>query len=92
MFKIIGKVQEYFRGIVFYTGLINFLILVATAKKVYNIPITNYILIPSIMLIGCFLAIIDYHFIRKHFFEAMNKNNNIKQQLDRIEERLKNGN
>lgn len=85
LFSRIAEFKVYFNNSAFYVSFINFIILLATFKKVYDIQASVFIIAPLGIALIIFLGWLDYNFIYKSQIEYVNKKNDIKIQLDRIE-------
>ena len=62
--------------------------MLATFKRSYGITISAYIIVPVGFLGTIIIGWLDYNYIRKYENEHQNKMNDIKEQLNRIEENL----
>ena len=87
-FEWIGQMKVYFGNTAWYLSIINFLLLLLTSKKVYNINIPAYILLPIGFFGALTIGFLDYKFVYKHQLKHINKMNDIKMVIDRIEQRL----
>jgi len=92
IFTYIAKMKIYMGNVGIYLGMLNFVLLLATFKEVYDINISILIL-TSIGLLGIIIiGYLDYNYIFLKQTIYTNKRNDIKTQLDRIEKILKNDN
>ena len=87
-FEKLANIKVYFGRIGAYLSVINFLMILATFKLSYNIPISAYVIIPIGMIFAILIGYADYRFIMKYEIEHSNKQNNIKKQLDKIQKLL----
>lgn len=90
VFRLVSKVKICFTQAGNYIGMVNFLILLLSLRKLYEIDISIFILIPvgfSLMLLVGFL---DYTFILPNYLKHINKQNDIKEDLEEIKKILKN--
>lgn len=85
IFSKLAKLKVYILRTTTYLSLINFVLILATFKNVYDIQISNFILIPAGVLFGLLIGILDYVFILKHETEFQNKKNDVKHQITEIE-------
>ena len=90
IFELLGEIKVYFTQTGTYISVINFVMLMATVKQVYNINISAFILVPLGLMGMIILGYIDYKIISPHFIKHVNKKNDVKHQLNRIEKLLKN--
>lgn len=72
----------------FYFQVFNFALILATFKKAYDIDISAFVLVPIGFMIILTLGTLDYFFILKKESKMINKQNDIKEQLNRIEKSL----
>lgn len=77
--------KNYFGYAGAYTAIVNFLLILATAKQAYGIPVSAFVLLPIGFFLFLLLGAADYYFIAAAQQEHNNKVNNMKVQLDRIE-------
>ena len=73
-----------------YVGILNFLVLILTFKKVYEIPGSAFLVVFICLLFGLIIGFIDYKYIMGHEWEIGNRNNDIKKDLEEIKKCLKN--
>lgn len=83
------KSKVYFSRASTYVSILNFGLIFATYFKVNNINIPFYILLPIGGVLVSIIGFIDYKLIYNREFKYINKQNDIKEQLDRIEGKLK---
>lgn len=88
IFKALAKMKVYFSGASLYLSGANFILLLATVKQSYSLPFSGWWLVPIGGVVAIGVGWLDYTFILKHQQEHTNKQNDIKDQLDRIERRL----
>ena len=88
LFQQLGKLKVYFSNAGFYIAAANFMMLLATFKKVYNVNITAWIIVPVGFFLVMLIGWLDYKVIFRHQIEHSNKMNDLKIQLDRIEKKL----
>ena len=88
LFELIAKCKVYVMRSATYITILNFLMIIATFKKTYNIPISSFILVPCGVIGGLILGWIDYKVILSRETIMNNKQNNVKHQIDRIESKL----
>jgi len=89
--RIIKKISEgkvYFRRAGIYLSVLNFLMILSNFKSNYKINISSYYVIPIGFLFTLFVGWLDYIIIMKFEIKHNNKKNNIKTQLDRIENKI----
>lgn len=86
--SIAGKLKIYYSSAAFYISMINFLMILATAKKTYDIDISLFVVVPIGIAGAMLVGWLDYTFVMKHQLKHTNKQNDIKIQLNRIEEKL----
>lgn len=84
----IAKLKVYFGGASLYLSIINFILLLATFKLTYHIDVSAYFIVPIGLAFTLLLGWLDYKFILKPQQIYTNKTNDIKEQLDRIEEKI----
>lgn len=85
----VAWLKTYFNSLASYLGIANFILLLLTFKSVYNINISTWLIIPIALLLGGLVGYLDYRFVLMKQNTISNDVNNLKHQLDRIEERLK---
>jgi len=86
--SFIAKLKVYFSSASLYLNIINFVLILATFKLTYGINISAYILVPIGFIIVLFIGFLDYKLILSYQSKHLNKKNDLKKQLDRIEEKL----
>ena len=85
LFEKVAKIKVYFIRALSYLSILNFMMIFATFKKAYNIPISSYIIIPFGVLCALIVGYLDYKLVLGYETEHNNKQNNVKLQLDRME-------
>ncbi len=88
LFEVIAKLKVYFTNAGLYLSIGNFLMILATFKLTYNIRVSAYIIIPVGFVCILLLGYLDYKLIYKHQTKHSNKMNDVKSQLNRIEEKM----
>ena len=88
MFNAIAKLKVYFSRAGMYISILNFLMLLATFKLSYNIQISAIIIIPLGLIFTLIIGWIDYKLVMVHEMEHVNKQNDIKTQLNIIQKKL----
>ena len=85
LLKTLARLKIYVTRAMTYFGIFNTVLIFGTFKKAYNIDISLFLIIP----IGIFLLLLcgylDYVLILKHETIHNNEQNNVKHQIDRIE-------
>lgn len=89
LFPKLGRLKVYFVGAGFYLSIANFLMLIATSKKIYGVNIPVWVLMLAGFGIVILIGWLDYKLIYRHQVEYGNKMNDLKHQLDRIEKKMK---
>jgi Na+-transporting NADH:ubiquinone oxidoreductase subunit NqrE len=83
--KLVARFKSYYMRASHYVGMMNFLMILATLKQAYGLNISVWVMIPvgifGVLLVGWF----DYKYIMSHQIKYDNKMNDLKIQLDRIE-------
>lgn len=87
-FIYIARFKVIFSSASFYISVLNFALILATFKKTYNIPISAYVIIPLGLISLLIIGLVDYIFILRKQSAMINKKNNIKSQLDRVEKKI----
>jgi hypothetical protein len=88
IFVLAAQFKVYFSTASFYLSFINFVLILATFKLTYGIDISAFILIPLGFIFVLFIGFLDYRLILSHQSKYVNRKNDLKTQLDRIEEKL----
>ena len=88
LFNFVAQIKVYFSNAGIYLSIANFIMLLATFKLAYNINISAYILIPIGFMAALLIGYLDYKLIFLKQTEHINKRNDIKIQLNRIEKKL----
>jgi hypothetical protein len=88
MLQRAAKLKSYFAFSGIYISMINFSLIIATFKATYDIDVSVFIIIPLGFLTILFIGFMDYNFVFYHQTKHVNKKNDIKIQLDRIEKQL----
>lgn len=83
-----AELKIYYSSAAIYVSMINFLMIIATAKKTYDMQVSLFLIIPVGIIIAIIIGWLDYTYIMKHQLKHTNKKNDIKIQLNRIEEKL----
>jgi len=84
--KQIGETKVYFVGASVYLNIINFILLLLASNKLYEMGFSPLIVVPIGFLLVILLGYIDYKFVLKHQLAHINRQNNIKKQLNRVED------
>jgi len=85
IFDLVAKLKVYFQNSTSYLAIANFIMILATFKHTYNINIPVYIIAPLGLLTFLFIGYLDYKLIYLKQATYVNKQNDVKIQLDRIE-------
>lgn len=88
MFNWFAQLKVYFARSGMYIGIINFLMILATFKITYNIPVSAYIIVPVGFVFALGVGYADYKLVMTHEVKHNNKKNDIKQQLNEIQKQL----
>ena len=88
LINIFSKLKYYYDNSKTYTTVLSFILTLTTWQKVYNIKINFIVLSIVSIIIITFIGYLDYKFLLNKYTEHGNKKNDIKEQLDRIEQRL----
>ncbi|MDA3856069.1 MAG: hypothetical protein PF569_07445 [Candidatus Woesearchaeota archaeon] len=88
IFSLVAQIKVYFGNVGIYLSIANFLMLLATFKLAYGINISAFLLVPTGFILIIFLGWLDYNLILKYQSQHSNKKNDLKHQLNRIEEKL----
>jgi hypothetical protein len=88
MFKFLAKLKVYVMRTSTYLSIINLILIFLTFKKTYEIQVSSFLLVPIILLFAILIGFLDHKLILRHELHHINKQNNIKDQLDRIENKL----
>lgn len=89
LFVRVAWFKTYFNGLASYLGIINFVLLLLTFKSVYSINISAWFIVPTALLVGGLVGWLDYNYIQRPQNEISNAMNDLKFQLNRLEEKLK---
>lgn len=81
IFKLIGEFKVYLNGASFYMSQLNFILILASFKALYDIPFSAYIIVPILYIIVLIVGYIDYRYILKHQLKFHNEKNNILMEL-----------
>lgn len=85
---VIARCKVYFSSASLYLSVLNFLLVLGTFKQAYGIPLSAWVMIPVGFAGTILVGYLDYRFIRRAETEHANRQNDLKEQLDRIEARL----
>lgn len=88
LFSLVAEIKVYFSSAGVYLSIINFILLLATFKLTYGVEISVFILAPLGFLFVLFIGYLDYKLILHHQSKHVNKKNDLKAQLTRVEEKL----
>lgn len=88
LFGTIAKIKIYFGSSALYLSIINFIMILATFKATYNINISAYYIVPIGFVGVIIMGWLDYTLIAKHQIKYANKKNDIKAQLNRLEDKI----
>ena len=88
IFNLIAHIKVYFSNAGIYLSIANFVMILATFKLAYNINISAYALVPIGFVMVLIVGWVDYRFIFLKQTQHINKRNDIKHQLDRIEKKI----
>ena len=93
IFKLIAKLKVYILRAGTWITILNFILVVSTFIKVWNIQISLYILAPLILLVSIIVGYIDVEVLKLFRYEndIMNLHNrieDIKKDLDEIKKKL----
>lgn len=89
IFETIGRMKLYFNNVGTYLSIVNFTMLMLTFKKVYDIKVNAFWIALTGLVVIFIVGFIDYKLIYRHQLKEGNRMNDMKIQLDRIEEKLK---
>ena len=89
IFSSIAKFKVYYGNATFYLSIINFSMLLASTKLLYGINIPLITVVPLAFLGLLVVGYADYKFVSPKTLIYVNKKNDMKHQLNRIEETLK---
>lgn len=84
----LAEFKVYFSSASMYLSIINFILLLATFKLTYGINISAFILVPIGFLFVLLVGFLDYKLILSHQSKHINKKNDLKNQLNRVEDKL----
>lgn len=84
----ITKLKVYFGRSAMYISLINFVLILSNFKLLYELKINLYLFIFACFSLTLIIGYVDYKIILNKEFEYVNKQNDIKTQLDEIKEML----
>jgi hypothetical protein len=88
LLNLIAQTKVYFSNAGIYLSIANFIMILATFKLAYKISISAYILVPAGFLLVLLIGYLDYRLIFLKQTQHINKRNDIKHQLNRIEKKL----
>lgn len=83
-----ARLKTYFTNTLFYMSVANFVMILASFKLLYKVPVSVWIVVPAGFLLVLAVGYIDYRFIFGRQLAYTNQKNDLKMQLDRIEKRL----
>lgn len=86
--KFIGQSKVYFVGASVYLNIMNFIMLLLASNKLYMMGFSPLMVVPIGFLGVIFLGYLDYKVVLKHQLAHFNRMNNIKMQLNRIEDKI----
>lgn len=87
--KLIAQFKVYFGNSTTYLAMANFVMILATFKLNYNIPVSVFVIAPIGLILFLGIGYLDYKLVFLKQATYLNKENDIKHQLNRIEEMLK---
>lgn len=91
LFNLIAIFKVLFLRSGSYIGVINFILLIGTFKQTYNMEFSFYYVVPLAFLLILIIGYLDYKLILFSETRIANTKNDIKIQLNRMEELIKNG-
>lgn len=89
-FELVAQFKVYFSNASLYLSIVNFIMILATFKLTYNINISVFILAPVGFIGVLIMGYIDYKLIFLKQTRYVNKQNDLKIQLNRIEDNIDN--
>jgi len=88
LFDYLAQFKVYFNRVSMYLGIVNFSLILANFKLNYGLNVPVLLIVPlgfiAILLVGW----LDYKFIMKYEITHANKNNDVKEQLNKIQKQL----
>lgn len=87
VFQRWAKLKNYFSQGNIYMAIANFIITLATWHAAATIQMPLYLIIPIGFLIIIVVGFIDFHLVKSHEVKHSNTMNDMKEQLNRIEEK-----
>jgi hypothetical protein len=87
-FRLVGQSKVYFVGAMVYFNIMNFIMLLLTSNKLYSLGFSTKIVVPVGCIIVAIIGVVDYKFVLKHQLHHYNRKNDVKQQLNRVEDNL----
>lgn len=88
LIDLVAKFKVYFGSAAFYLSFLNFVLILATFKLTYGIKISAFLLVPVGFFLVLIIGFLDYKLILLSQTKHSNKKNDLKIQMDRIEEKL----
>lgn len=88
LFEKLAHVKVYFASAGVYTNIVNFALILATFKATYNIDIPVYVLVPFGFVCIITVGFIDYTMILKHQQKHVNKQNDLKVDMIKLEKKI----
>lgn len=88
LLDLIAVTKNYYTSATTYVNVANFIMLAASFKLLYGIDVSVYLLVPLAFTSLVLLGYLDYRFILGRQVAHANQINDLKHQLDRIEQRL----
>lgn len=86
--KQVGETKVYFVGASVYLNILNFIMLLLASNKLYDMGVSALIVTPIGFFLVLLLGFIDYKFVLKHQLAHVNRQNNLKMQLNRVEDKV----
>ena len=90
LFTAVAQLKVYFSRAGMYISIINFMLLLATFKLTYNINISAFVIVPLGVIFTLLIGYLDYRLIFVQEIIHANKQSDIKKQLNKIEEMIRN--
>ncbi len=88
MFKSIGRAKVLYIGAMVYFNIFNFILLLINTNELLGFKLPIWGVIICGLLLVSIIGVFDYFFVLKHQLSFYNRQNDVKQQLNRVEDRL----
>lgn len=87
-FQTLARLKVYFSSAGLYMSIGTFVLLLINTMKTYQLPLHPLLAVVGGFTLATIVGWLDYTLVRRYENEHANRMNDLKEQLNRIEERL----